>query len=146
MKKKLVSSIMLISIITGSMMSCNSPSENVKDAQEDVADANEELEKAKEAYLADIEQYRKDNLERIEANNKLAQDYAIKMEKEKKEVRAEYKEKMKELEQKNNDMKMKMNDYKAEGKEKWEVFKAEYNHDMDELGKSFKDLTTDNVK
>jgi hypothetical protein len=36
--------------------------------------------------------------------------------------------------------------YKDEGKEKWESFKKEFNHDMDELGKSIKDLFKDNVK
>ncbi len=40
----------------------------------------------------------------------------------------------------------KMNDYKANGKENWEIFKKEFNHDMDELGKAFKDLTVKNVK
>lgn len=29
-----------------------------------------------------------------------------------------------------------MDDYKADGKEKWELFKAEFSHDMDELGKA----------
>ena len=28
---------------------------------------------------------------------------------------------------------------------KWEKFKVEYNHDMDELGKAFKDLTVKNT-
>ncbi len=39
-----------------------------------------------------------------------------------------------------------MNDYKAEGKEKWEIFKAEFSHDMDGIGKTFKDVTVKNVK
>ena len=43
-------------------------------------------------------------------------------------------------------MKKSMDDYKAGGKEQWEKFKAEFNHDMDELGKAFKDLSVDNKK
>ncbi len=43
-------------------------------------------------------------------------------------------------------MKKKMENYKEEGKDKWEIFKAEFSHDMDELGKAFKDLTVKNVK
>jgi len=39
-----------------------------------------------------------------------------------------------------------MDDYKQDGKENWEKFKAEFNHDMDELGKAFKDLTINNIK
>ena len=41
---------------------------------------------------------------------------------------------------------MKMDNYKEEGKEKWEVFKVEFNNDMDNLGKTFKDLTVKNVE
>jgi hypothetical protein len=43
-------------------------------------------------------------------------------------------------------MKMKMDNYKEEGKDKWEIFKTEFSHDMDALGKSFKDLTVKNVE
>ena len=43
-------------------------------------------------------------------------------------------------------MKQKMADYKEEGKEKWETFKVEFNHDMEELGNAFKDLTVKNTK
>ena len=43
-------------------------------------------------------------------------------------------------------MKRKMDDYKEEGKEKWETFKTEFTHDMDELGTAFKNLTVKNVK
>ena len=39
-----------------------------------------------------------------------------------------------------------MDDYKADGKDKWETFKAEFSHDMDELGHAFKGLTVKNVK
>ena len=39
-----------------------------------------------------------------------------------------------------------MSDYKADGKENWEKFKAEFGHDMDELGNAFRDLTVKNVK
>ena len=38
-------------------------------------------------------------------------------------------------------MKKRMDDYKADGKDKWEIFKAEFSHDMDDLGKSIKDFT-----
>ena len=34
-----------------------------------------------------------------------------------------------------------MEDYKANSKEKWGKFKNEFNKEMDDLGKSIKDLT-----
>ena len=39
-----------------------------------------------------------------------------------------------------------MDDYKESGKEKWEAFKVEFNSDMQRLGDSFKNFTTDDKK
>ena len=49
------------------------------------------------------------------------------------------------LEQRNKGMKMKMDNYKLEGKQKWEIFKTEFNHDLDGLGKAFNDITIKNT-
>ena len=68
------------------------------------------------------------------------------MAKDKKQAKAEYKEKIAKLEQKNTDMKKRMNDYKSDSQEQWESFQREFNHDMDELGNSLKDLTKNNTK
>jgi len=46
---------------------------------------------------------------------------------------------------KNSSMKIKIDEYKEEGNEKWESFKREFNHDMDEIGNSLKDLTKNNT-
>ena len=54
--------------------------------------------------------------------------------------------KVADLDKKNSDMKKKMADYKASNKENWENFKTEFNHDMNELGQAFKDLTVKNTK
>jgi hypothetical protein len=44
-------------------------------------------------------------------------------------------------------MKKRMDDYKVESKEKWDMFKAEFSNDMDELGLAFKNLfTSENEK
>ena len=68
------------------------------------------------------------------------------MAKDKKQAKAEYKEKIAKLEQKNTDMKRRMDDYKSDSQEQWESFQREFNHDMDELGNSLKDLTKNNTK
>ena len=39
-----------------------------------------------------------------------------------------------------------MADYKADGKANWEVFKAEFNRDMDELGAAIKSFGEKNNK
>jgi chromosome segregation ATPase len=93
-----------------------------------------------------MEKYRKEKEEKIEANTKSILEFNERISKEKKEAREEYTAKIAALEQKNSDLKKKMDDYKADGKESWETFKAEFTHDMDELGKAIVDLQVKNVK
>jgi lipopolysaccharide export LptBFGC system permease protein LptF len=129
-------------VVTG----CNTPAENVKNAQSNVVDANADLDKANKEYLADIEKTRIETSEKIAANNKTMTEFDLRIANEKADAKAEYKAKMTELDKRNTDLKMRMDNYKASSKENWDVFKTEFNHDMDELGKAFKDLTVKNTK
>lgn len=54
-----------------------------------------------------------------------------------------YKQRIEVLEQKIALLKTRMNDYEK-NQTGWEAFKREFNHDMNELGNSLKDLTIDN--
>jgi hypothetical protein len=54
-----------------------------------------------------------------------------------------YAKRIENIEQKNKDLKVKLATYETSQSD-WETFKREFNHDMDELGKAFKDLTVDN--
>lgn len=64
----------------------------------------------------------------------------------KKDLKASYEKQIAVLEEKNSEMKIRMSEYKEDGGEKWQSFKIEFNHDMDELGKSLKDFTVDNER
>lgn len=48
------------------------------------------------------------------------------------------------MEQKNKELKVKIDSYKNDVNSDWKAFKKEFNHDMDQLGKSLKDFTVDN--
>ena len=54
-----------------------------------------------------------------------------------------YAKKIENIEQKNKDLRVKLDTYETNQSD-WETFKREFNHDMNELGKAFKDLTVDN--
>lgn len=133
-------------IMVAIVLSCNSPADKLSKAEVNVTEAQENLDKATEAYLTDVENYRNETAGKIAANNKSIEEFKARIENEKKEARADYKKKIVELEQKNTDIKKKMDDYKADSKEEWEKFKTEFNHDMEELGNAFKDLTVKNTK
>ncbi len=146
MKKSILalaaSTLIASAILTG----CSTPSQKVENAQNDVTAANKDLDQANKEYLADIEKYRKETADKIAANDRSIAEFKARIENKKRDAQADYKKRIAGLEQKNSDMKKKMDDYKAEGKDKWEKFKTELKHDMDELGEAFKDLTVKNVK
>lgn len=125
---------------------CESSEKKVDDAQNEVAKANEALDEANAEYLADMEDYRNQKAAMIAANDSSIMALKAKIASEKKGVKADYETKITALEQKNRDLKVKMDNYKDEGKEQWESFKREFNHDMDELGNALKDLTVNNKK
>lgn len=140
--------ILLVATVAGTFLisSCKTPAQKRKCAQKNVKSANTDLEKANAAYLKDIEDYKKANQEKIDANNKSISELNARIATEKAETREEYKEKIAKLDKKNTDLKKRMDDYKADGKDNWNKFKTEFSHDMDELGKAFKDLTVNNIK
>lgn len=91
--------------------------------------------------------YRLEQEKKIVENDKLIKELKTKKNQVKKEKLINYENKIKELEKKNNELRKKIVvNYKDEGVNKWESFKKEFNHDIDELGQSLKNLFKDNVK
>ncbi len=143
MKKTIYRRVAAITFAMGMVLTnCSTPTEKVEKAEANVAEANKDLDKAQEEYLTDIDNCRKATDEKIAANNQSIADFKTRIANEKKEAKADYNAKIAALEQKNSDMKKKMDDYKADGKENWELFKADFNKGMDDIGQSLKDLTT----
>ncbi len=147
MKKSIIALAVFTFIAATAITSCNTkPSEKVEEAKSEVAEANQDLKEAKEEYITEIEAYKKETADKITANEVSIAEFNARVATEKKDAQVEYKQRIAELEMKNTDMKKKMDEYQQDGKENWEKFKTEFNRDMDELGKSFKDFTVKNKK
>jgi hypothetical protein len=99
------------------------------------------LNDAKIEYQAEIDNLKKVSAEKTTANDKIIADFRTRIELQKYAAKADYEKKLAKLEQKNSDLKKKMDDYKEQGKENWEKFKTDFNNNLDELTKAFKELT-----
>lgn len=146
MKKQLLTLTGLALLLGMLFTNCSTPSEKVTSAQNDVIEANKRLEVANQEQIAELAAYRRETNAKIVANNESIAAFNARIDSEKEEAREAYKKKVSDLEKKNTDMKKRLDEYKAEGKEGWENFKAEFNHDMDEIGNAMKDLTIKNVE
>src|ERR1700741_2038982 len=90
--------------------------------------------------LEDYKKYKKETEKKILENEKKIADLKIKKLDGTKEENERYTKKVAALEEKNRELKKRINDYPNSKNAKWDSFKREFNHDMDELGKALKDL------
>ena len=139
--KKSILMLASLALITGSILiSCNTNSKKVENANNNVIEANDDSVTANKEYWADIENFRKAAADMIEANNQKIAELKVKIKLEKKDAQVAYQEKITFLEQKNSDLKKEIDDYKVEDKEKWEKFKVEFSKDMKGLGTALGDF------
>jgi hypothetical protein len=121
--------------------------DNVDSAKVAVTEAEEDLDDAKRVATAEEWQAFKDSTNaKIEENNAEIAKLKLKIKKTGKDMDKAYQRNIDTMEQKNKDLKIKMDSYKNDVNNDWKSFKREFNHDMDELGKSLKDFTVDNKK
>ena len=152
--KKTIYSFAIFIAFAAAFASCNSPSNRAEKAQENLAESREELNEAKadaelqQQKAATAEEWTvfKSNSEvKIKENETRIAEIKAKMMKPGHALDSMYQRRINVLEEKNNNLRTKVNAYENNQSD-WESFKREYNHDMDEIGKAFKDITIDNKK
>jgi capsule polysaccharide export protein KpsE/RkpR len=138
--------VLMLSACMSSEDKVKNAEDNVQDAKENLANAQTELYYVRLYTITTYEQFKIEAEKVIAVQQNNIDDLRDKMANSKKEMNDGYDKKLDELETKNNELKQKLEDYKQNGQDNWTGFKNEFNHDMNELGKAFKDLTVENVK
>jgi DNA anti-recombination protein RmuC len=137
---------MLGSVITSCHQSSSTKIDNKEDKllkeQEDVVEAKQDLN---QALKDSVRQFKLDAQNTITENNRKIDEFKQKIASGKKETRDKYEVKVNDLERKNKELQKRLDEFNDENGEKWTSFKREFNHDMDEMGNSLKDLTENNV-
>lgn len=143
MKKAIYFLVVTLIAIGIYFISCKSSPERIDN---EIAESRQDSD-SRVDYNEDINNFKKDINDRIDANEKRIKELRENLREEKKEVRKEYEEKIENLEQKNTALKKRINEYREDGiGDRWESFKQEFNHDMDELGNAIDNLVIDNKK
>ncbi|MBA4319580.1 MAG: hypothetical protein C0412_14355 [Flavobacterium sp.] len=153
--KKIIFFLAITTFIVGTtVVGCKSTTkeeiesqEKVDVAEQNLKDAKDSLVVAKKAATAEEWQTFKNQTDSVISYNEAQiAELKLKMQKTGKSVDAKYQKNIDILEQKNKDLKVKVDTYKNDANSDWQSFKREFNHDMDEIGQAFKDLTVDNKK
>ena len=153
--KKTIYTLAAITVMTATLLlGCNTATKKQEDAKDDVADARENTEDAKEELMMAKKEANAEEWKKIkkETNTKIGENkiriaqLKVKMIKSENSIDTLYAKKIEELEQKNKGIKIKVDSYKNDASDDWELFKREYNHDMNELNRAIKDITVYNKK
>lgn len=149
---KFINYIAIAVISTSIFTSCSSNAEKEEAAVENVTDAKEELREVKReadaeaAQVANAEEwqaFKADAEAKINKNEERIVELKEKMKTSGKTMDSLYEKKISNLEEKNRKLKTKLDNYETSQSD-WNSFKTEFNHDMDEMGQAFEDLTVDN--
>jgi TolA-binding protein len=139
---KLISLVLIILMLL-SFAACNSPSEDVKKAEDNVEKANSELVQAEQDFALDMENYRNETKTRIARNDSSIREFKARIRNDKREAKSDYEKEIAELENKNTDMKKRIEDYKAATNEEWQSFKSSFKKEMDDLDEAVKRIFDD---
>ena len=153
MKKPIVT-LAAAMFAAGSMLSsCSSPDQKVENAEQKVQDAKADVKDAKQDLAAaeknadnDFQTFKNESNEEINANDKRITELRIEIKNEKRAAREKDEKKIAALEKQNHDLREKLDTYHDDGKSDWKEFKTEFKHDLDGIGKAFKDITVRNTK
>ncbi len=153
MKKILFTIAVAITFTTGTILTgCQSSAQKEDAAEQKVEDAKEDLkdvqqdantEAQKVATAEEWKAFRSETEIKIQNNQKRIDDLRVQLNKPGKTLDPLYAKRIETLENENNELRMRMDNYEKSQTD-WEKFKMEFNHDLDELGRSLKDFTVDN--
>ena len=117
-----------------------------KTSEQNVEASSQQLKDAKADYVAEWNKFKSQSEEKIKANEERIEAFKVKLEETdtSTDTMTKYNKSVAELEQKNRDLKSALDEYKDEGESKWEVFKANFSHDLDAVGNTIEDLFNKN--
>jgi len=132
--------IMAASIIAG----CQSATPKAEASQAKVQDDRQEMKEARKAAIGEEwKTFKAESESKIRINEVRIAELRVKLNRPGKIFDSLYTKKIDALEQQNNHLKARMEAYERSQSD-WELFKREFNHDMDELGQALDDLMVDN--
>lgn len=146
MKKSIFTAVFIALATVAISTSCSSPGEKVDTSKANVEKAQKDLDQAEKDYTEEYERFKAQSNDQITANEQLIADLKGYSKTKKKEAKVDYEKVVSGLEEKNKTMKERVENYNEKGNDKWESFKSEFKHDMDQLGESIRDLGKNNVK
>lgn len=115
--------------------------ERVAAASDDVVQARQNRVQAQRDSVADCQTFMAKSEEKVRKNDQVIADFNVRIMTGEKAMKARYQKRLNELKKKNNNMRSKLEQYAETGTDNCEVFRREWNDDMDKIVKSLQSIT-----
>lgn len=116
------------------------------EAEKSIVEPKSDLRQVKLDSAADYNMFKTAAEMKINNNKKEIATLKARKSNDTKEVKRKYDQKVTTLETRNDELQRKIDASGTTETNEWVSFKREFNRDMDELGKAFKDIAKDNTK
>jgi hypothetical protein len=140
MKTRIILNLLLAVLVSISISSCNkSPKAKeaeLNEAKQEVENAEVDLDEAKTDSVYAFNKYKSSIQIKLVENVKVITDLKVKIEDKDRKTQTLYYRQLENLQIKNKELKLKIENYKQGPTQKWELFKVDFNNELDDLGKS----------
>lgn len=142
--------LVLYLVVSIFILSCNkSPKakeEVLNNAKKDVVMASDDLTRATKDSINEFNKYKSNIQFKLVENDKIITDLKSKIKDFDKNKQTSYYKQIEKLQLRNTELKLKIENYKQGPSQKWELFKMDFNKELDELGKSISNSAKENMK
>lgn len=142
--------LVLYLVVSIFIISCNkSPKakeEVLNNAKKDVKMASDDLTRATKDAINEFNKYKSNIQFKLVENDKIITDLKSKIKDFDKNKQTSYYKQIEKLQIRNTELKLKIENYKQGPSQKWELFKMDFNKELDELGKSISNSAKENMK
>jgi hypothetical protein len=150
MKTRIILNLLLATLVSISISSCNkSPKAKeaeLNEAKQEVENAEVDLDEAKTDSVYAFNKYKSSIQIKLVENEKVITDLKAKIEDKDRKTQTLYYRQLENLQIKNTELKLKIENYKQGPTQKWELFKVDFNNELDDLGKSISNTAKNNMK
>jgi hypothetical protein len=150
MKTRIILNLLLATLVSISISSCNkSPKAKeaeLNEAKQEVENAEVDLDEAKTDSVYAFNKYKSSIQIKLVENEKVITDLKAKIKDKDRKTQTLYYRQLENLQIKNTELKLKIENYKQGPTQKWELFKVDFNNELDDLGKSISNTAKNNMK
>jgi hypothetical protein len=150
MKTRIVYNFLVAILALIILSSCNkSPKakeEVLIDAKKEVETAKVDLDEATYDSIVEFNKYKTSIQIKLAENEKVISDLKASIKAEDRKTQTLYNKQLENLQLRNTELKLKIETYKQGPTQKWELFKVDFNKELDKLGKSISSTANNNLK